>query len=316
MSNLKNYYIFFVDFFKKNLNIISFGSIFFAGVFFYVNILFENQSKNNALLQKSINALNVLVDKQVVLLLEQQNQINSLKLLNLEDSSVQNGLNIWLCVAGGVSFFLVVGAVIVFYSTPNKPESGPSSNPDSSDQITLCIQKNLKPLIRFVREETSNTLCAVEGSVREIESISNKNFTDLNKVFEVMIDGISAKMNQYISNITVNVDTLGVSNEIIKKLNVNNKAFLTNIKLEIKRDYADFLNNFQIKNDAILAHNNELVNTLITQCNKSNSKLEESVFENSSNIKDSSLDLAVIGDNSDFTAKVSGLCDLIADSVI
>jgi hypothetical protein len=131
-----------------------------------------------------------------------------------------------------------------------------------------------------------------------------------------MIDGISAKMHQYMSNITVNVDTLGVSNEIINKLNVSNKAFLNDIKLEIKRDYADFLNNFQIKNDAILAHNNELVNTLITQCNKSNSKLEESVFENSFNIKESSLDLAVIGDNSDFTAEVSGLCDLIADSVI
>lgn len=219
-------------------------------------------------------------------------------------------------MAGGITFFLVAGAVILFYSTPNKPESGPSSNSDSSDQINLCIQKSLKPLIRFVREETSNTLCAVEGSVREIESVSNKNFIDLNKLFEVMIEGISAKMNQYMSNITVNVDTLEISNEIIKKLNVNNKAFLTDIKLEIKRDYADFLNNFQIKNNAILAQNNELVNTLITQFNKSNSKLEESVFENSSNIKNSSIDLAVIGDDSNFTAKVTGLCDLLADSVI
>lgn len=140
-----------------------------------------------------------------------------MKLLNLEDSSVQNGLNTWLCVAGGITFFfLVAGAVILFYSTPNKPESGPSSNPDSSDQINLCIQKSLKPLIRFVREETSNTLCAVEGSVREIESVSNKNFIDLNKLFEVMIEGISAKMNQYMSNINVNVDTLEISNEIIK----------------------------------------------------------------------------------------------------
>jgi hypothetical protein len=94
MPDLKNYYIFFVDFFKKNLNIISFGSIFFAGVFCYVNILFENQSKNNALLQTSIDALNILVDKQAVLLLEQQNQINSLKLLNLEGSSDPNGLNV------------------------------------------------------------------------------------------------------------------------------------------------------------------------------------------------------------------------------
>jgi len=218
-------------------------------------------------------------------------------------------------VAGGVSFFLVVGAVIVFYSNSNTPNSGSSSDA-SSDLIHLSIQKGFKPLIRLAKEEISNTSCTIESSIREIESLSNKSFMDLNKLFKVMIDGISGKMNESIRNINVSVDVDRMSNEIIKNLNANHHAFLADIKLEIKRSHSDFLNNFQIKNDAVLAQNAELVNTLITEFNKSNSKLEESVFENSSNIKDSSLDLAVIGDNSDFTAKVNGLCDLIADSVI
>jgi hypothetical protein len=168
----------------------------------------------------------------------------------------------------------------------------------------------------LAKEEISNTSCTIESSIREIESLSNKSFMDLNKLFKVMIEGISGKMNESIRNINVRVDVDRISNDIIKNLNANHHAFLADIKLEIKREHSDFLNNFQIKNDAVLAQNGELVNTLITEFNKRNSKLEESVFENSSNIKDSSLDLAVIGDNSDFTAKVNGLCDLIADSVI
>lgn len=317
MISFKNYSILFISFINKNFSVISFTSILFVGVFYFVNLLFENQKKSAVLLANSTKMLTILLEKQNILILKQQDQINNLQKVILDEFSTSVLNNLLYC-SFGIAFTLVLGAVFLHYSNKNTSNSDntPPSGSSHSNNMDPDIEEKLNLIIKSAKKEFGHISHHIKTNFNAFADESAKNYIDSHKLIDSMTKG--DKIERAISKIKISTDSnkisKSISEDVMTKLNYETGKFLTDFEGKLMWKLTHFFDLLENRNRNLLAANNKQIEDFV------NSKMKElkSSFTviNTSNLKDPSMNSLEIVENLDRTSKSGGPFDLFVDSFL
>ena len=157
----EKYYSLMKDFLIKHLSLISFMSILFGGIFYYIARILEVQNNYIIQLENSNKIYNDLFQNQGVVLQKQQQIIINLETVISEKLSSINDPNALKWYAFGVACTLLVGVAAYYYFKSNNSDSSSPSQPDSQSNSTNAefqsqMEKLTKDVVDAAKGEFAN----------------------------------------------------------------------------------------------------------------------------------------------------------------
>ena len=270
---LRTYYRLFTNFMSMNFNLIAFIFTIFGSVFYYVVLLLDNKHKKFLELQKSIQILEDFNEKQNILLLKQQESINSLQELLSQKLPVAYDLNNMKYYVLGVFCFSVLGFIAYSYLNGGH---GDNSNSDAS--VSTVIVNSKEQLVSLQKDLVELTKSQInEFSVDFNQRCQNSYVSSedkLNQVHASMLESIAdARLSTFDQSSLLKLGQ-GVGRIMKTSMEPYIKDSLASLQTGIITSVNQFSEHVWTHSNEDISSKSDLVVQLMLKCDETNNKIE------------------------------------------